>query len=460
MAENKESDVVEEEKNCKLTYYFRDLLKERINFQIPREETVDIVRAIETLVSIILGHVTSKVHWLPFSRLLKVGSMAERTSIVFPDEFDYLAIYKQNGMQVERVCKEDRGYAHIKVTDPDLKKRWCKWLRGDYLQAYFKTHGFAVMLPEYFDTLGNAFMYEVSQISKSVSDVGVCPTTTGLMRIDKRVQKNGPAFTQHFLWEPYTRQKRKRTIKVDITPAIEFDLNDDIINENDTFHTDVLNKTVKHGKFMLVLTHDQGPSCPLCFRLTFTETEVDLVRCLDTHHKDCYKLLKFIFNSGGGVTFLSSYVFKTLVLKHGYHCKETANLAVCFKQLVAVCLHYLFNRKTEEKIEVSRLVRLFMRGEKFKLHIPSIFIKGHNIMDSKDFQIPCEQFLLGIERMLQSVEEICFAENPKVDDIVIVNSHMTAFVSYAKSSQLVNKHLELQKCISIIQQYFNSNVLE
>ncbi|XP_060569176.1 uncharacterized protein LOC132727621 [Ruditapes philippinarum] len=351
MAEYKESDVIEEEKNCKLTYYFRDLLKERINFQISEEETVDIIDAVETLVSNIITYVTSKVDWLPFSRLLKVGSMAESTSIVFPDEFDYLAIHKQKGMQIERVCKQDRGYAHIKVTDPDLKKKWFKWLRGDYLQAFFTTNGFADMFPGDFDTLGNALMYEVAQISQSVSDVGVLPKRTGLMRIGKRVQKNGPAFTQHFLWEPYNLQKSKTTIKVDITPAIEFDLNDDIINENDTFHTDILNKTVEHGKFMLVLTHDHGPSCPLCFRLTFTETEVNLVCCLDTHHNDCYKLLKYIFNSGGSVNFLSSYVLKTLVLKHGYHCEETANLAVCFKQLVAVCLHYLFNRTTGEKIE-------------------------------------------------------------------------------------------------------------
>ncbi|XP_060569170.1 uncharacterized protein LOC132727615 [Ruditapes philippinarum] len=458
MAENKDSDVREDEKNCKLTYYFRDLLKKRINFQISREETCSIISAVETLVSIIIGYVTSNVQWLPFSRLLSVGSMAERTSIVFPDEFDYLVIHKATGMQVERVCKEDRGYAHIKVTDPDLKEKWFKWLRGNYLPGNFKSHGSTNLFSDYFDTLSNAFMYEVAQRSKNLPDKGVIVTETGVMRVANFVRKNGPAFTQVFIWEPYCRKKSQTTIKVDITPAIEFDFIDDIINENDTFHAHIINKIVKHGKFMLVCSPENGPSCPLCFRLTFTETEVDLIRCLDTHHKDCYKLLKYIFNSGGGVNFLSSYVFKTLVLKHGYHCKETANLAVCFKQLVAVCLHYLFNRTTGEKVEVSRLVRLLMRGEKFKLHIPSIFIKDHNIMDSKDFPIPCEHFLLGIERMLLSVEEICCADHPNVDDIIIVNSLVTDAVSYVKS--LSNNYLELEKCVSIFQKYFKQNVVE
>ncbi|XP_053380003.1 uncharacterized protein LOC128548671 isoform X2 [Mercenaria mercenaria] len=459
-ARYEEDNVLEEEKNCKLTYFFRDILKKRIDFQISSDEVTDIIFAVEYLVGIIVAAVSSNVIWLPFSRLVKVGSMAEGTKVGSPDEFDYLVVLDQKGVEVNRSCEQNRGYAHIKVTDPQLQRIWKKWLYGDYLQGAF-THGFSGIFPGYFDTLGNAFMYEVGEIIKYLKDDLFCSRQTGRMLVNKNIQKHGPAFTPQFLWEPHSRRGKKITINVDITPAFEVDLSEDIIKKDDTFHADFWKKIEAHGKFMLIPCHEpvSCTSCVLCFRLTFTETEVELVRGLSKHHRECYKLLKYIFSSGGGYSFMSSYAWKTLVLKHACYCKETANLAMCFKKLVATCLHYLFTRKTEEKIEFSRLVRFLMRGDKFELHIPSIFIKDHNIMDSKDFKFPCEHFLIEIEAMLQSVEDISCTENPNTADIKIVNGYMTGFASYIKSSPLVNKHLELENCVKCFERYFQKKIL-
>ncbi|XP_053389024.1 uncharacterized protein LOC128552053 [Mercenaria mercenaria] len=182
-----EDNVLEEEKNCKLTYFFRDILKKRIDFQMSSDEVTDIISAVEFLVRIIVTAVSSNVIWLPFSRIVKVGSMAEGTSVGSPDEFDYLVVLEQKGVEVSRSCEQKRGYAHIKVTDPHLQRIWRKWLYGDYLQGAF-THGFSEIFPGYFDTLGNAFMYEVGEIIRYLKDDLFCLRPTGRMLIDKNIQ--------------------------------------------------------------------------------------------------------------------------------------------------------------------------------------------------------------------------------------------------------------------------------
>ncbi|XP_053380525.1 uncharacterized protein LOC128548913 [Mercenaria mercenaria] len=453
----------EEEKNYRLTEYFHNLLKRRINFRVTRDEIKDIISSVDFLVETLVAKITSKVAWLPFSRVVRVGSMAEGTSVGQPNEFDYLAVLKieQSGIEVERTCENRRGYAHVKITDPYLRTIWGKWMDGEYLKSDF-TRGDSDMLSNYFDTLGNAFQLEVSNVLQDYDERLVCKTNIGEMKSETificDVKKHGPAFTPKFVWKS-KRSGEKITMGVDITPAIEIDISTDIISAKDTFDPRFFSKVEEHGKCLLISCRNNA-SCEArqCFCLAFTLSEVELVRGLSQHHKDCYKLLKYIFNSRHGYTFFPSYAWKTLVLKHSCHCDETENLAVCFKQLVAACLHYMFNRKTEEKIEFSRIARVFMPGEKFVLNIPSVFFKQHNILDSKDYKFPCEQFLQEIEIMLRSLEGISCRETTEVDDrsLKIVNSRVTGAEAYVSTLPLpkflpfVKSNTDLTQCLEDI----------
>jgi hypothetical protein len=311
------SSVVEEEKNCKLTYFFRDLLNNKIKFQIPPDETKDIVLAVETLVHDIVLRVANNVKWLgPYDklRILKVGSMAERTSIVNPDEFDFLIVTHQDGVKVKRDCsgKEREGYAHVKVLDQRLRSLWEPFLLGDYLKGSFshdffgkitelvgfirsvgrkvrrKDQRYQSILDPCNDSLSNAFMSEVVKVIQSSGDIR-CSRNTGTLRVDKDVVNHGPAFMHTFIWESKTR-RRPETITIDMTLAIEVNMSrhGNVIAENETFHSGVWKRLERHGRYMLIPCNE-STACDdgLCFRITFTETEVELVRNLSDHHKEC-----------------------------------------------------------------------------------------------------------------------------------------------------------------------------
>lgn len=457
-------DIEEEEKNCRLTYFFRDLLKKRLDFQIPKSETTDIISAVDTLVETIIAQVISSTPRLQsFSRLVKVGSMAEKTSIQFPDEFDYIVVSDQKDVHVERVCSWRDGYAHAKVTTSRLQSEWTPFLRGEYLRGSFtrdffsfkKIAGFFQYLRSvgrkwlhrnpvveetddniwcpYYDSLGNAFMTEVYRVLEENGKHFKCEKESGTLHVGRYVENHGPALMPRFIWIPKNREE-KNEITVDITTAIGVQLSSrhPTVFEYNTFHPKIWKTLQKNGKYLLIPC-PESTTCAagLCFRLAFTETELELVRSLSKHHIECYRLLKYIFNSGGGISYIPSYALKTLVLKHSFVCKESGgNLATCFKTLVASLLYHIFNKSTVERIEPSRLLRLFLPGQKFRLNIPSIFIQGHNILDSKDYKIPCELFLMQIEIMLESLEEISCKDEPDEGDLRIVNSHRTAAAAY------------------------------
>jgi hypothetical protein len=474
MAESKGCNGIdktsEHEKNFKLTEYFHNLLKRQINFRLSTEELCDIISSVDFVVETLVATMSSKVGWLQFSRVVKVGSMAEETSVGCPNEFDYLAVLKTEAgsVQVERICAKRRGYAHVKIADQNLKMIWGKWMNGQYLTSDF-TRGQSDYLSGYFDTIGNAFRNEICHAMIDVHGNLVYRTEFGKIEPDYSilfdVKKHGPAFTPEFIWKS-KHNDEEITIGVDITLAIEVELTPDIISENDTYDPLFFRKVKENGKVMLISCRDNA-SCveKLCMCLVFTETEVELVRSIGQHHKDCYKLLKYIFNGGRGYTFLSSYVLKTLVLKHNCHCEEEENLAVCFKTLVASCLHYLFHRKTEEKIEPSRLARVFMPGDKFSLNIPSIFFKEHNILRGKNYKFPCEQFLQEIEMMLKSIERISCRETDKSDDksLKIVNGIFTGAMAYVSTLPnmlpIFKKNLDFNKCLECYENYFNEKIL-
>ncbi|XP_060569185.1 uncharacterized protein LOC132727629 [Ruditapes philippinarum] len=458
----------EPEQNIKLTEYFRRLLKREINFRLTKEELCDIICSVDFVVETLVATISSKVGWLQFSRVVKVGSMAEGTSVGRPNEFDYLAVLKieAGSVQVERTCAKRRGYAHVKIADPNLKTIWGKWMNGQYLTSDF-TRGQSDFLSGYFDSLGNAFKDEIYHAMNNAHSNLVYRTKIGKIEpessLNLDIKRHGPAFTPKFVWKSKNSDE-KITIEVDITLAIEVELTPDIISETDTFDPLFFRKVKEHGKVMLISCRDNA-SCDakLCMCLVFTEIEVELVRNMGQHHKECYKLLKYIFNDGRGYTFLPSYVLKTLVLKHNCHCEEEENLAVCFKTLVASCLHYLFNRKTEEKIEPSRFARALMLGKRFSLNIPSIFFKEHNILYSKNYKFPCEQFLQEIEIMLESIEKISYREEDNDDDesLDIVTSIFTGVEAYLSTFPFFRKEKELTfiKCYECYGNYFNENIL-
>jgi hypothetical protein len=142
-------------------------------------------------------------------------------------------------------------------------------------------------------------MSEVEKVIKHSGDLR-CSRNSGTLTVDKHVVNHGPAFMPTFIWE--SKHNKKMTINIDMTLAIEVNMSrhGNVIAENETFHSQVWEKLIRHGKYMLI-SCNKSTLCiaGFCFRLTFTETEVELVRNLSDHHKECYKLLKYIFNSGG-----------------------------------------------------------------------------------------------------------------------------------------------------------------
>lgn len=140
---------------------------------------------------------------------------------------------------------------------------------------------------------------------------------------------------------------------------------------------------------------------------------------------------------------------------HDCVCKETANLAKCFKSVIALLLHHIMDRNIEERFELSRLIRLFIPGRKFKMNIPSIFIGEHNILDCKNYILPCEQFQMAMEKMLESLEMISSEDNPDATMLKLVNSLKTAARAYGLSLLPVRtQHWQFRSCMSCVENYF------
>lgn len=155
-------------------------------------------------------------------------------------------------------------------------------------------------------------------------------------------------------WTPKSTLKtQKLRISIDIVFAIE--ISHHVAKKEDSTVSQYFDQLQDDNScFLLPSTgpfHDRS-----CFKFTFTQTEVKLMKSLSVHHIACYRLMKYIVLRGGDKVSRAfpSYLIKTVLLRHSVHCHDKNNFLVCIVDIITkmsiTCGHGNLAHMTEKML--------------------------------------------------------------------------------------------------------------
>ncbi|XP_062606263.1 uncharacterized protein LOC134268079 isoform X2 [Saccostrea cucullata] len=135
-------------------------------------------------------------------------------------------------------------------------------------------------------------------------------------------------------------------IGVDLMMAIEHPCPETIASQP-SFPSQFKDMLHSHGCPIITKScHIEHFPQPTCWFITFAALELELMKNMDTHHKECYKILKCLLigevNFPGKCMNLSSYVLKTAFLFHVYGSNKCTHSRFDAKCIIEV-LNYLAN---------------------------------------------------------------------------------------------------------------------
>ena len=130
------------------------------------------------------------------------------------------------------------------------------------------------------------------------------------------IEAHGPAFMT------LLRRRSEHTgeimdISVDLCPAIRVSEHLESLLSPESVTCRSYHEWVQNtGSALLIPECKRGVSCNdgLCFKASFTETEVLLMANISEHHRNCYKLVRYLINGRPVPSMKSKSVFKELYL--------------------------------------------------------------------------------------------------------------------------------------------------
>ncbi|XP_060592520.1 uncharacterized protein LOC132747207 isoform X1 [Ruditapes philippinarum] len=324
---NKQIKSTEMQRND-LNLYFSHVLETKLRFHRSDQEVHDIQTAVNVMVERIACTLGKQHGHLKILRVVSVGSMREGTKIREPDEFDFILVLEHlsrpGAIDVVGENEHGSGYKHVIVKDETLRSQWSHCLNNNLIKGtmgsgisyfFYWMFGYDVGLrQEFYKQLKNV-------LATVMKNEGTCVMESGVLSLRKAsLVRHGPAFTVAFRWKPIDEQSKDLKICVDLTPAIQLELSEEILEESQVYDQRFYQALKNTNRYMIVPCN-RAASCwdGLCFRLTFTETEVQLLstnkyeyisncpRFQDytwlfsdsvlSHHIRCYKVMKYIFGS-------------------------------------------------------------------------------------------------------------------------------------------------------------------
>ena len=338
----------------------------------------DILDSVKDVVDIIANKMGKAEPKLKIQEVILVGSAAENTQVGEVSDYDFQFVLddlsESGTIDVLNEC-DDNGYVHVVVQQEDKKHTWAKLLHNGYLKSTKGKHP---------DTkikgVRQLFHKSLQTVLTQVPDLH---TSAGILQNNKQTEKHGPAFTVYFGWfqRMYIFFWLGKQIKIDLCPVIRFRGNLRFINRETVTCDAYYDYQQRVGSVMLMpLARRASCTYGKCFKTTFTEVEVLLMRDMSEHHRKCCIILKYLLNGceERPATAMNSYVLKTLVLNHHYKekCEETSNYALCLDKLLEQIRTILKDAKKA--------------GVGLKMFLPSPFLKRHNVWNN-------EQSVLNID---------------------------------------------------------------
>ena len=337
-----------------LNRYLTGLDETETKFDASASEVADIESAVVQVCYRILEEVYELDNRFKTSRVLKTGSFYDGTKISEPNEFDLMAVNEELSRpglcKAVRECPDAAGFAHVLLEDKSVSDRWkgITYSRGDgrlYIVPYDQYGSVQVRFGE---MVTNAYERLWSrQRQRAIS------TPTGTLKMIQQIHgqwgtrpvRPGCCIRLGW-WSSSTDAYNPLYIKVDLTFAVEVEV------ENDR-------ESVSNSLYLLVPVwcyecpeHFSHNNITLCWKRSFSLIEKQMFEEMGHQHihKRCNRVLKYLkdmFYLDRNPFQISSYVIKTLVLRHEEQYKEKEHK--CLEKCVLRILHDLVHccRKKE-----------------------------------------------------------------------------------------------------------------
>ena len=334
-----------------LNRYLTGLDETETKFDVSASEVADIESAVVQVCYRILEEVYELDNRFKTSRVLKTGSFYDGTKIRKPNEFDLMAVNEELSRpglcKAVRECPDAAGFAHVLIEDKSVSDRWkgLTYSRGDgrlYIVPYDQYGSVQVRFGE---MVTNAYECLCSrQRQRTIS------TSTGTLKmIQGGTNPVRPGCCIRLCWWPSSADAYNPLyIEVDLTFAVEVEV------ENDR-------ESARNSLYLLVPAwcYECQERCghnniTLCWKRSFSLIEKQMFEEMGHQHihKRCNRVLKYLkdmFYLDTDPFQISSYVIKTLVLRHEERYKEKQHK--CLEKCVLRILHDLVHCCREKELQ-------------------------------------------------------------------------------------------------------------
>ena len=334
-----------------LNRYLTGLDETETKFDASASEVADIESAVVQVCYRILEEVYELDNRFKTSRVLKTGSFYDGTKIRKPNEFDLMAVNEELSRpglcKAVRECPDAAGFAHVLIEDKSVSDRWkgLTYSRGDgrlYIVPYNQCGSVQVRFGE---MVTNAYERLCSrQRQRTIS------TPTGTLKmIQWGTNTVRPGCRFQLKWRSSSTDAYNHlNIKVDLTFAVEVEV------ENDR-------ESASNSLYLLVPAwcyecqeHFSHNNITLCWKRSFSLIEKQMFEEMGHQHihKRCNRVLKYLkdmFYLDRNPFQISSYVIKTLVLRHEERYKEKQHK--CLEKCVLRILHDLVHCCREKELQ-------------------------------------------------------------------------------------------------------------
>ena len=334
-----------------LNRYLTGLDETETKFDVSASEVADIESAVVQVCYRILEEVYELDNRFKTSRVLKTGSFYEGTKISEPNEFDLMAVNEELSRpglcKAVRECPDAARFAHVLIEDKSVSDRWkgLTYSRGDgrlYIVPYDQYGSVQLRFGE---MVTNAYECLCSrQRQRTIS------TSTGTLKmIQGGTNPVRPGCCIRLCWWPSSADAYNPLyIEVDLTFAVEVEV------ENDR-------ESARNSLYLLVPAwcYECQERCghnniTLCWKRSFSLIEKQMFEEMGHQHihKRCNRVLKYLkdmFYLDTDPFQISSYVIKTLVLRHEERYKEKQHK--CLEKCVLRILHDLVHCCREKELQ-------------------------------------------------------------------------------------------------------------
>lgn len=312
MAEHEATTAVTSEKECNALFEFLQNIQHKTLFQQNEKHIKDLESGVKEIVQKIIDAFYSDGKY-DFDEMIHVGSSYEGSKIISPDEFDFMLVLKtlsqpgklliaqgcQPGMKLIRHTKFERSES----SGPNLL---CNNVLGLEIDS----------------------VMTCSDVRRAKQKTIKVQTSLGELRIKDMLR--------YTLYLECINSVRNFDIKVDLMPSIRIHCDTKEVKKDMILcPTEIKELAFKDGCFLV------GKFCVIdgmCWQLSFAAAERNMMKSLSPGHMKIYRILKYLFvekSIVGICDLMSSYVLKTIVLRHAFfQCAGETKPTKCFVAVI------------------------------------------------------------------------------------------------------------------------------